>query len=229
MTTLSVDGPADIVARKLRVLFESNVMRTRFEALTPWGAQEISIPLVGIHNVRNALAAIGLGMLTGIPDLKRIAANLAVPRIATNRSRFFQSTHGFFVLDDSYNANPISMKAALDTLSVIRKNIAKFDRIIAVVSDMNELAEQAGQYHFQAGVQARNAGVSELIVGGKYGEDWESGFGKPVHRFTGRTPALQQLKDFAETNPEDVLFLIKASQATGLHRLSERLIDPVIA
>jgi UDP-N-acetylmuramyl pentapeptide synthase len=121
------------------------------------------------------------------------------------------------------------MKAALDTLVAIRENISKFNRIIAVVSDMNELADQAAPYHFEAGVQARNAGVSELIVGGKYGDMWESGFGKPVHRFKGRTLALQQMLGFAETNPEDVLFLIKASHGTGLHRLSQRLVEPVIS
>lgn len=225
MYTVAVDGPADIRARKVRFLLERDVMRTHFVAQTPWGNQEISIPLVGIHNVRNALAAIALGMMTGLPDLEGIACQLDGPRIAANRSRFFQSRYGFFVLDDSYNSNPLSMKAALDTLAAIRQTTSQFKKIIAVVSDMNELADQSGRYHFQAGLQARKVGVSELIVGGKFGNKWESGFGKPVHRFRGMTPALQQMLGFVETRPEDVLFLIKASHGTGLHLLSQRLID----
>jgi UDP-N-acetylmuramoyl-tripeptide--D-alanyl-D-alanine ligase len=229
MYTVSVDGPADILARKVKFLFERDVMRTHFVAHTPWGRQEINIPLIGLHNVRNALAAISLGMLTGLTDLERIAGNLDVPHIAANRSKFFRSKHGFFVLDDSYNSNPLSMKAAFDTLVEIQENISRFKKIIAVVSDMNELAELAGRYHFQAGVQARNAGVSELIVGGKYGANWESGFGRPVHRFKGISLALQQMLGCAEGNPEDVLFLIKASHGTGLHKLSQRLMEPVIS
>ena len=126
---------------------------------SPWAGSERAVRLAfaGRHNVVNALAAAGAGRALGLA-LDQIAAGLEAARPAKGRC-VWRRSGGITILDDTYNANPSSVRAALDTLAAG----AGAARRVVVLGDMLELGEGAEAAHREAGRAVAAAGVAEFI------------------------------------------------------------------
>jgi len=215
---------ADVYSESIRIQPQQNgTLQTSFIAHTPWGSRSFKIPLTGEHNVRNALAAIALAMSTGLTSLDAVASNLEQAQISDNRSSFFTSKDGLRIIDDSYNANPLSMLSAFEMISVLQHELPNIKHTVAVVNDMKELGDDAARYHTEAGAEARRLGINTLIVGGEFSSAWQKGFGGDNTLLYTSIDQIPTLLDSVVSNQIDQsMALFKASHSTGLHTIASQ-------
>lgn len=129
---------------------------------TPAGSLQAQLHIAGRHNVTNALAATACTLAAGAP-LEAIARGLAEFRPVKGRSRAFSVDLGgreITVVDDTYNANPDSMRAAIDVLAELPAPQ------LLVIGDMGEVGGEGPQFHAEAGAHAKAAGVAHLFATG---------------------------------------------------------------
>jgi len=182
---------------------------------------EVALPVPGLHMVENALLALAVGHLFGVP-LSEGAAGLAKSRLT--KGRLEQKTlGGIHVLDDSYNANPDSMRAALQTLASLPAEGAR----IAVLGRMGELGAESEPAHRSVGEAAARAGIDELIAVGA-----EAAFIAEAARNAGMArvchaadPAAAAALLAERVRPGD-LVLLKGSRSARMERVLEH---PVFA
>lgn len=179
---------------------------SRFLLCTPEGEQAIELPLPGLHNVANALAAAACAMAAGAP-LDAVAAGLASLKPVKGRMQELAGRAGCRVLDDTYNANPGSVKAALDVLS------ARPGRRVAVLGDMAELGIGAGQMHREVGFHARQKGIDELWAIGRHATSIAQGFGAGARIAASKAELAAEL---AATLDSDTTVLVKGSRSSGM-------------
>jgi len=129
----------------------------------PKESLRVNLKVPGQFMVINALAASAVGHLLGL-SAKDIKAGLEKFKPAWGRMNIFQTANGIHIIDDTYNANPDSMKSAITTLKSLRAN----NRSILVAGDMLELGEQAESLHRQVGAWAAAAGINQLWVTGDF-------------------------------------------------------------
>ncbi|WON77682.1 UDP-N-acetylmuramoyl-tripeptide--D-alanyl-D-alanine ligase [Serratia sp. UGAL515B_01] len=135
--------------------------QTHFTLHSPFGMMAIVLPLPGRHNVANALAAAALAMSVGA-SLEAVSAGLKQLQAVPGRLFPIVLAEDKLLLDDSYNANVGSMKAAVQTLAEMP------GYRVMVVGDMAELGEEAEEYHRQLGEAARVAGIDKVIGVGPF-------------------------------------------------------------
>ena len=123
---------------------------------TPQGAFDTRLSIAGRHNVTNALAVTACAVAAGVP-LDAIAQGLAAFEPVKGRSRAF-SVRGITVVDDSYNANPDSVRAAIDVLADLPG-----PRLL-VLGDMGEVGTQGPQFHAEAGAHAQASGIEQVFA-----------------------------------------------------------------
>lgn len=158
VTTFGIERPADITAADL----EPGDGRYAFTLRTPGGSARVRLRLYGLHHVYNALAAAAVLWRLGAP-LDALAEWLSESgRLSERRMDVFTRPDGTTVIDDSYNANPASMGAAVRTLGQLPTE----GRRIAVLGLMADLEEQSETCHRRLGEQARDAGIDEIIAVG---------------------------------------------------------------
>ena len=146
---------------------------------TPQGALACTLSIAGRHNVSNALAATACALAAGVA-LTAIADGLATFSPVKGRSRAFSVQHGarqITVVDDSYNANPDSMCAAIAVLAELPA-----PRLL-VMGDMGEVGDQGPQFHTEAGTHARDAGIEQLFTLGAQSADASAAFGSAAQHF----------------------------------------------
>src|SRR5690606_40849673 len=139
-----LDTDAEVTARQL----ECGAEQSRFVLVTPQGEAAVTLALPGRHNVRNALAAAAIGLACGVP-LPAIAEGLALARPVAGRQVAHGLGAGVVLVDDSYNANPGSVAAAIDALA------ASGGGAWLVPWHMSELGREAAQLHAAARSRAR--------------------------------------------------------------------------
>ena len=188
----------------------------RFRLRTEEGEREVQIPALGRHSVHNALAAAAVGVAAGM-DLRAIASGLGRPWSAPHRSTLID-LGSIKVLDDSYNASPDSMIAALDLLASLPGN-----RKIAILGEMLELGEAAVAEHRRVGEYAGRV-ADILIVTGPYAGDYADGaaFGRAeVFEIADRSLVNpDQVGDVGFPIPErDDVYLIKGSRGAAMDQL----------
>ena len=177
---------------------------------TSAGEHRFSFPFTEAHNLDNALAAIAAGVALGF-GLDRMAG--LAPGIVFSRLRgeLVELPEDAILINDSYNANPVSMRAALDHLA----SMPAGGRRVAVLGEMRELGPDAAAHHREIGDYARERGV-ELIIG--VGE--QAAFYEPDRTVADAEAAADLLAEALK--PGDAV-LVKGSRAVGLERVAEKL------
>jgi UDP-N-acetylmuramoyl-tripeptide--D-alanyl-D-alanine ligase len=199
-------GPGgDVYAAASRV--EDGVTEARVE--TPAGRQLFHFPFGEAHNLENALAAIAAGVALGAPlaEMADRAANIGFSRFRGER---LELGDGIVLVNDCYNANPVSMRAALS-------HLASLDGAhrIAVLAEMAELGPEAPEYHREVGASARSHGVDLLVGVGEAARDYG-----PDQLVATPEEAAELLA--AQLEPGDTI-LVKGSRAAGLEAVAETL------
>jgi UDP-N-acetylmuramoyl-tripeptide--D-alanyl-D-alanine ligase len=204
-----LDQPADIGAD----IIEQRVDGSRFVLSTPQGDAEVSLPLPGRHNIANALAATAVALALEVP-LETIVAGLEqVPGVA-GRLRREVTAGGWTLIDDSYNANPSSMAAAIDTL-----RLAGGERWL-VLGDMAELGADARALHAGIGELARVRGIDRLFAVGPFGAATVEAFGAGGEHFDDKAALIAVLQAQLHAG---VTCLVKGSRSAGMEQVVEAL------
>jgi UDP-N-acetylmuramoyl-tripeptide--D-alanyl-D-alanine ligase len=154
---------------------------------TPAGEADATLAIPGIHNVRNALAAAACAHAVGIKPLT-IGEGLTAFRPYTGRLQVKKAPGGATVIDDSYNANPDSVRAAIDVLASCPPPTA------LVLGDMGEVGEHGAEFHREVGAYARAKGVSQLLALGEATRHAVQAFGDGGHHFENVEQLLAGLK-----------------------------------
>ena len=143
---------------------------------TPQGETTATLAIPGVHNVSNALAAAACAHAAGIA-LDSIAAGLTAFRPYTGRLQVKQAKSGITVIDDSYNANPDSVRAAIDVLASCPTPT------VLVLGDMGEVGSRGPEFHREIGAYARSRGVSQLLALGEATTHAVEAFGAGARHF----------------------------------------------
>jgi UDP-N-acetylmuramoyl-tripeptide--D-alanyl-D-alanine ligase len=150
--------------------------RARLSMATPAGLIETQLAVTGMHNVRNALAAAACALAVGI-EPRDIGGGLAAFRPVSGRGVRLRTAGGATVIDDSYNANPDSVRAAIDLLAQ-----AAAPRLL-VLGDMGEVGERGVEFHREVGAYARAQGIEAVYAIGAASRDAVTAFGTGARHF----------------------------------------------
>jgi len=167
--------------------WQGNIDGNQLEIKTPQGQFTCAIKLVGEHNVMNALAAtaVALGANVGLETIKAGLESLAsVP----GRLQSKPGVDGVRIIDDTYNANPNSLRAGLDVLAACAGS--KY----LVLGDMGELGDDAAQLHTEAGERARTLGIDKLFTLGEFSQQAAIAFGDNAAHFNSLDPLIEALR-----------------------------------
>jgi UDP-N-acetylmuramoyl-tripeptide--D-alanyl-D-alanine ligase len=215
MLTCGPDEMADVRAplEGVATVWDEAGFRTRFR-VTAAGAQlELALPLAGLHNVRNALSAVAVAMALGVAP-EAIRAGLAALKPVPGRLCPRLGSSGLRLIDDSYNANPDSLLAAIRVLTSLP------GRHWLVVGDMAELGEDAVAMHREIGEAAREAGVDHLCAVGDLSAAATDAFGRGARHFPDQATLIAALE--AELGTGD-LVLVKGSRRAAMDLVVEAL------
>ena len=171
-----LDASADITARAIRPIAGGS----QFTLVTPAGTAAIALAMPGRHNVRNALAAASVASGLGV-TLDEIAAGLNAAQPVSGRLITHRLGDGALLIDDSYNANPGSLAAAIDTLADMGGD--RGSEAWLVLGDMRELGADAAAMHAEAGRRARAAGIARLYALGALSRAAADAFGDGARVF----------------------------------------------
>ena len=174
---------------------------------------EVMLPLTGRHNVGNALAAAALALACGA-GLDDIVAGLRDAEPVSGRLVRHRLANGAVLIDDSYNANPGSLDAAIDTLASMS------GESWLVLGDMRELGPQARELHAAAGLRARHAGITRLFTLGAMSEAAAEAFGEGARTFTTHAALAEALRNELHTS---VRVLVKGSRGSAMDRIVDAL------
>ncbi|MGC1164475.1 MAG: UDP-N-acetylmuramoyl-tripeptide--D-alanyl-D-alanine ligase [Solirubrobacterales bacterium] len=180
---------------------------------TPSGSQRFHFPFAEAHNLTNALAAIAAGVALGAP-LARMADRAADIGFSRFRGERIELGDGIVLVNDCYNANPVSMRAALDHLATLGA-----PRTVAVLGEMGELGPGAPGFHREVGEHARAAGVDLLLGVGLPARDYG-----PDELVADPAEAAELLA--AKLEPGDAV-LVKGSRSAGLEAVATELAELV--
>jgi len=191
VVTFGVRASADFKANDVRTTIgpagsagQSEGFLTHFKLVCPLGSAAVVLHMGGRHNVSNALAAAAAAAAAGA-GLEQIVAGLGAMRAVAGRLQFKKALSGAWIIDDSYNANPSSMRAGIETLAEL--DGAKW----LVIGDMAELGEYAPDAHKEIGEFARAHGVERLYAIGGLAKLAVDSFGAGAQWF----PDAQALSD----------------------------------
>jgi UDP-N-acetylmuramoyl-tripeptide--D-alanyl-D-alanine ligase len=178
--------------------------RPRFDVHTPWGDVGVALSVSGTHMAANAAAALAVAGMLGV-DVAAAAAALTTARLSTMRMQLVEAAGGGVVINDAYNANPTSMRAALDTLARVDAR-----RRVAVLGLMAELDDPDGA-HREIAEHASQLGIELVAVG--------------TDRYGCAAVAPECVADLVGPVEPGVAVLVKASRAAQLETVAEALID----
>ena len=214
LMTFGLEAGADVSAS-----WKGDIDASDIQLRTPQGAASVRIALPGRHNVMNALAATAAALAVGI-DLNSIVQGLGDARAVHGRWESKPGFHGARVIDDTYNANPASLQAALDLLA------AADSKTWLVLGDMGELGAGSEQLHGDMGEAARRAGVQRLFTLGALAASAADTFGEGAAAFTSVDGLVDSLRTMLHG---DVTVLVKGSRAMHMERVVDALRDTAAA
>ena len=208
VVTFGLGPGADFSARDITLQADGSA-GVGFRLVSPLGEVVLSVPLAGRHNVTNALAAAAAASAAGA-SLAHIRSGLEKTPGVKGRMQLTRGPGGCRIIDDTYNANPGSVRAALDFLTGLK------GQSWAVLGDMGELGPRAARLHAEIGSYARSIGVDRLFTVGTLTRETAAAFGAGARSFPdvdSLNTALQPL-----LHPE-VNLLVKGSRSMGMERV----------
>ena len=177
-------------------------------------AREVSLPLAGRHQVSNALAATTMALSLG---LSLEACCLGLEKLQPVKGRMVPKSLGrVLLIDDSYNANPSSVSAAIDWLTKIAGNRC------LVLGDLGELGDNAPLLHTELGALAKSQGLNTLFSLGHLSANASQAFGG--EHFTALEELVKRLITYINQVPGKVTILVKGSRSAAMERVVEALI-----
>lgn len=195
---------------------------TRATLHTPQGSIAVEIPIPGSHNLYNAMAAAGVGLALGL-NLTHIQEGIANAQTISGRTNLVEAG-GLLIIDDCYNANPMSMRASLDVL----KNAS--GRTVAVLGDMAELGEQELLHHYEIGAYAAKVGIDVLFCVGVRSREMERGAREwadkrkdnkmRIYHYAAREEMIPRLLELVRSGDT---ILVKASHSMEFSKVVEAL------
>ena len=189
-------------------------LTSRFVLCSPSGEVAVELGARGAHSVDNALAAAAVGIELGV-SLEDVAAGLAEPTLSPLRMEVIRTAGGARLLNDCYNANPLSMRAALHSLAALPA-----ERRIAVLGMMAELGDFEATEHAAAASLAARLDIAVVAVDAP---GYSSSAGS-VTEAAGIEGALAALRNLGGLGAGDAV-LVKGSRVAGLERLVARLVS----
>jgi UDP-N-acetylmuramoyl-tripeptide--D-alanyl-D-alanine ligase len=186
----------------------------KFELVTDLGMTEVILPMLGLHNVMNALAAAAAARALDI-SLEDIKRGLESFKAVTWRMEIKVGKNGAKIIDDSYNANPVAMRYALDVLA------KQEGKKIMVIGDMLELGDEAINKHKILGQQAKAAGVDKLLAYGSLSKYAVEEFGINSAHFSDKTRLIAELLTMLDPN---TVVLVKGSRGMKLNEVVTALV-----
>ncbi len=213
--TFGVVQPADVSspAGDYQVVWQDDRFEARFPVLCAQGEVELRLGLAGEHNRMNALAAIAASLAAGA-DLADAQRGLARLKPVPGRLCPLAGVNGSRLIDDSYNANPDSVIAALRVLA------AAPGRRTLVLGDLAELGDAATELHRQLGGYAAAAGIDRLVTFGTLSRHAGEGFGGEHRHYTDRAVLVDELLE--GLSAEDSV-LVKGSRSARMDEVVELL------
>ena len=205
-----LEASADVTARDIALDDEGS----RFTLVTPAGSAEVQLPLPGRHNIANALAASSVALALEVP-LATIAQALSAAEPVSGRLVRHRLANGAVLIDDSYNANPGSLNAAIDTLAA-----APGERWL-VLGDMRELGDDAIALHEEAGRRARRAGITRLYAVGALSAAAVEAYGDGARHFEDHRALVAALRADLHAG---VRVLVKGSRGSAMDRVVDALL-----
>jgi len=190
------------------------VNQSEFVLQTPMGEIFISLSLLGKHNIVNALAASAAALALGV-DLDVIKTGLENVSAVPGRMHQYHLANNINIIDDAYNANPFSLQAAVDTLSVLP------GRKILVLGDMKELGPKENELHAECGLKIKKAGIDHLLTFGKLSEATSAAFGANSQHFTQIDPLVTTLKSLLQNN---TTVLVKGSRSMKMENIIAQIV-----
>lgn len=186
---------------------------SHFLLVLPTGSVPVYLPLPGAHNVRNALAAAAIAHSLEITPAQ-IAAALAQVKVTGGRLVRRAMPGEWTLIDDSYNANPGSVAAAIETLALAA------GETWLVLGDLAELGPRALALHAELGRKAREAGITRLWTVGSLSAEASKAFGEGAEHFDEQTSLTVAMQ---EALRKDVTCLVKGSRSSAMERVIEQL------
>ena len=210
-----LEATADLTARDIRATDDGS----DFVLVAPHGDVAVQLHLPGRHNVLNALAAAGIAMACGV-SLAIIAEGLSAAQPVAGRQVARTLPNGAVVIDDSYNANPGSLVAAIDTLAAASAQAGGEGWL--VLGDMRELGDDAEALHADAGRRAKAAGLRRLYALGPLSAAAAAAFGEGAQAFQDHASLAAALRADLRTG---VRCLVKGSRGSAMDRIVAALLS----
>lgn len=211
MTFSSMDK-ADVYAEGVIL---DDFSRPRFNLHYQGQKETVQLSLMGKHNVNNALAAAAAAFSQGL-SMTQVKAGLELGTAVNKRLNEIIGFAGALIIDDSYNANPLSVTAAMQVLTSRR------GASVLVLGDMLELGEKATQLHYDLGLTASKMGINQLFCCGELTQNTVKAFGKNGYHFESQDDLIDALKDTLNQNTN---VLIKGSLAMNMSRVVDALTE----
>ena len=207
--TFGLKKAADVSAS-----YQINGNATEIKLNTPTGQIEFTLSVLGVHNIYNALAASAVAVALGISN-EDIAKGLAVFGAVKGRLNWLQASNGAVVIDDTYNANPDSMKAAIDVLAN-QKTVQIF-----VMGDMAELGADAPQMHAAIGAYAKQKGITHFLTFGDLSAKAAQEFGTNSQHFATLETLIAAIKALMK---KESTVLVKGSRFMQMERVVKEIV-----
>ncbi len=214
MMTFGFEQAADVTGK-----FHLHGLESRLSLFAPDGQADVVLALPGQHNARNALAAATAALAAGI-SLTAVQAGLSAFRGLKGRLQRRTALHGAVLLDDTYNANPDSVRAGIDVLA------ATIGKKILVLGDMGEIGEMSAQFHDEIGGYAKSQGIDLLLALGEASALAAHNFGSGGEHHHSVDRLVASLTP--ELTPETTV-LVKGSRFMRMERVADALAVPSAA
>ena len=208
--SFGLDQAAEVCGR-----FASHGLGGELHLVTPWGETAATLAVPGRHNARNACAAAAATLAAGA-SLDAVKQGLESFAGVRGRLQRRAGRNGALVVDDSYNANPDSMRAAIDVLASVP------GKCVLVMGDMGEAGAAAGQFHDEIGGYAKSHGIDRLLCLGELSAAAAHNFGEGGQHFESIEDLIKAL--LAEMEPQATV-LVKGSRFMRMERVVAAIVE----